>query len=380
MQAEELSTIAGGRLTVDLAALCANYRQIAAQVAPAQVGAVLKANAYGLGAAQAATALQAVGCRDFFVALLQEALLLKPLLGAGANLYVLNGVAPGEEGFCARQGIRPVLNSLGQALRWRDAARVLGAPQAAAIQLDSGMSRFGLSPAEAEALAAEPGFRAEVDVTLLMTHLACAETPSATANQAQLERFTALSTRFGPGLRLSIANSAGCFLAPEFHGDLVRTGIALFGVEPGAVASGPLRPVVRLEARVSQVRTVPAGAGVGYGLTYTTTTETRLATLAVGYADGWPRRLGGRASAWFGDTRLPIVGRISMDSMTVDITSLAPDALDEGDYVELIGPHADLRAIADDAETIPYEILTGLGARLARRYVDAETPAGEGMS
>lgn len=379
MQSEEFSTIAGGRLTVDLAALRANYRRLSAQVAPAQVGAVLKADAYGLGAARAATALQAAGCRDFFVALLQEALLLKPRLGLDARLYVLNGVAPGEEALCAGQGIRPVLNSLGQALRWRDVTRGLEGRRAAAVQVDSGMSRFGLSLAEAEALAAEPGFLADGDVTLLMTHLACAETPSATANQAQLERFTALSTRFGPGLRLSIANSAGCFLAPEFHGDLVRTGMALFGVEPGTAAAGLLQPVVRLEARVSQVRTVPAGAGVGYGLTYTTAAETRLATLAVGYADGWPRRLGGRASAWVGDTRLPIIGRISMDSMTVDITDLAPDALGEGDYVELIGPHADLGAVADAAETIPYEILTGLGARLARRYVDAETPAGEGM-
>lgn len=380
MQAAELSTFAGGRMTVDLAALRANYGRIAAQVAPARVAAVLKANAYGLGAAEAATALRAAGCRDFFVALLQEALFLKPLLGADASLYVLNGLAPGEEALCAREGIRPVLNSLGQALRWRDAARALGTPQAAAVQLDSGMSRFGLSPDEVEAIAAEPGFRAAVDVTLLMTHLACAETPEAAANRAQLDRFKALSARFGPAARLSIANSAGSFLAPEFHGDLVRSGLALFGVQPGPAATGALRPVVRLEARVGQVRTVPAGAGVGYGLTYTTTVETRLATLAMGYADGWPRRLGGRAAAWFGDARLPIVGRISMDSMTVDLTGLAPGVLVEGDYVELIGPHADLDLVADQAETIPYEILTGLGARLARRYLDAETPAGERLS
>jgi alanine racemase len=337
----------------------------------------VKADAYGLGATQVAAALSAAGCDAFFVALLQEALPLKAQLPMRASLYVLNGLAPGDEALCARSGIRPVLNSLGQALRWRDLARAQGRALAAAVQVDSGMSRLGLSPAEVDALLAERDFQERVDVTLLMTHLACAEAPAAAANRLQLDRFRQLADRFGPRARRSIANSAGSFLPPEFHGDLVRSGLALFGVEPTPAAGGMLRSVVQLDARVSQVRTVEAGAGVGYGMTFTTKAASRLATLAVGYADGWPRRLGGLASAWFGGVRLPIVGRVSMDSMTVDATELPPDALSEGDYVELIGPHSDLDAVARQAETIPYEILTGMGARLDRRYIDAEAAGGE---
>jgi alanine racemase len=377
IQAAEMSVESGGRLTVDLAAVRANYGQLAARVAPARLGAVVKADAYGLGAIQVATALSAAGCSDFFVALLQEALPLKPQLPTSASVYVLNGLAPGDEAFCARSGVQPVLNSLGQALRWRDLARAQGRALAAAVQIDSGMSRLGLAPVEVDALLGEPDFQEHVDVTLLMTHLACAETPGAGVNRRQLDRFTSLADRFGPRARRSIANSAGSFLPPEFHGDLVRSGLALFGVEPTSAAGGMLRSVVRLEARVSQVRAVEAGAGVGYGMTFTTKAASRLATLAVGYADGWPRRLGGQAAAWFDGMRLPIVGRVSMDSMTVDATGLPPDALFEGDYVELIGPHADLDTVARQAETIPYEIMTGMGARLARRYIDVDAAGGE---
>jgi alanine racemase len=368
---EELAAEPGGRLLIDLGAVRANHERIAAAVAPARLGAVVKADAYGLGSARIGAALATAGCRDFFVAFLDEALRLKACLPADARLHVLNGLAPGDEPLCAARGVRPVLNSLAQARRWRNTARTFGAALPAALQVDTGMSRLGMAPEEAAALLAEPDFAQGVELTLLMTHLACADTPEDAANQRQLDRFGAVGSRAAPSLPASIANSAASAMAPAFHGDLVRAGLALFGAAPAPGLVGRLRPVVRLDARVIQVRSVEAGAGVGYGLTYTARQTTRLATLAMGYADGWPRRLGGRAAAWFRGVRLPIVGRISMDSMTVDATALPSGALDEGDYVELIGPNATLETVARQAETIPYEILTGLGPRLRRAYVEA---------
>lgn len=359
---------AGGRLTIDLAALQANYRLLAARTAPTRPAAVVKANAYGLGAERIAPALFEAGCRDFFVALLGEALSLQPRLPANAKLYVLNGLPPGAEAACAAAGVIPVLNSLGQVERWRTEARRLGRRLAAVIQVDSGMSRLGLSLQEVDRLLAMSGVFDDVEVVLVMSHLACADTPSASANQEQLARFEALADRIGPGLPRSIANSGGCFISRDFHGDLTRPGLALYGAAP-VEGVHQLRPVVRLEARVTQLRTIPAGAGVGYGLTYVAADERRIATVSVGYADGWPRRLGGRASAYFQGVRLPIIGRVSMDSMSIDVSAAPDGALAEGDFVELIGPHQTLETVAGLAETIPYEILTGLGDRFARTYV-----------
>lgn len=361
----------GGRITVDLDAVRANYRRIVTGVAPAEVAAVVKADAYGLGAARVGPALADAGCRDFFVAFLDEALQLKPRLPADARLHVLNGLAAGDEPLCAAAGIRPVLNSGPQVRRWRDTARASRGPLPAALQIDTGMSRLGMAPEELAGLLAEPDLADDIEVTLLMTHLACADTPAEAANRMQLDRFRAAVGGLRPAPRLSIANSAGSVLAPEFHGDLVRAGLALFGAAPASGLAGRLRPVLRLEARVIQVRSVETGARVGYGLTHTARRAGRLATLGVGYADGWPRRLGGRAAAWFRGVRLPVVGRVSMDSMTVDVTALAPGALSEGDLVELIGPDASVEAVAGQAGTIPYELLAGLGRRLPRAYVGA---------
>lgn len=361
----------GGRVVVDVAALCANYALMARQAAPARVAAVVKADAYGLGAAVVAPALAAAGCRSFFVAFLCEAQALKALLPPDAVLHVLNGLAPGEEAACADAGVQPVLNSLAQAERWAEVARARGRRLPATLQVDSGMSRLGLAPEDLDRLLASADLAAWIDVRLLMTHLACAEAPAAASNLRQLAVFRGLASLFPDRPRLSIANSAGGFLGDGFEADLVRAGLALYGAAPSPAQAGLLRPVVRVEARVIQVRGVPAGAGVGYGLTFTTTRPSRIATLAVGYADGWPRRLGGQANAFFDGRPAPIVGRVSMDSLTVDVTDLPPAAVREGAHAELVGPHAPLEAVAAAAGTIPYEILTGLGPRLARAYVGA---------
>ncbi len=358
---------APGILTVDLGALTRNYLALAARLAPARAAAVVKADAYGLGARQVAPALYTAGCRDFFVAQFAEALALRPVLGNDARLYVLNGLLPGAESACAAHGIVPVLNGLEQVANWSATAQRLGRRLPAALQLDSGMCRLGLAPEDVEQLRAAPQRLDGVDLLFVMSHLACADEPASAQNGEQLATFRRLAASF-PGAELCFANSGGVFLGPDYHAGLARPGIALYGGAPTSGVANPMAPVVRLDVRVVQTRTVPAGAHVGYGGAYVTDRETRLATLAAGYADGLPRHLGDRGAAWFGGTRLPIVGRVSMDSLTIDISALPPETLKLGSLVEIVGPHQTLEDIAAAAGTIAYEILTRLGHRYRRDY------------
>lgn len=360
------------RLTVDLGALRANYRTLASMAASARTGAVVKADAYGLGARRVARVLYEEGCRDFFVAHLSEALRLRPALPADAALYSLNGLQPGEEQVAAAAGIVPVINGLAQAGRWADAGRRTGRLLPAVLQIDSGMARLGLSAADVEALTSGGDFFAGARVELIMSHLACSEDPTHSANADQRRRFLELAARLPPA-PLSLANSAAVFLGADYHFDLIRPGLALYGGAAPGPAGAVIRPVVGLEARVVQVRDVPAGQGIGYGLSFTTDRPSRIATVSIGYADGWPRRLGNLGRAYFGETPLPIVGRISMDSLTLDISALAPDALELGAYVELLGPRQTLNTVAQAIDAIPYEILTGLGRRHAPRYIETRS-------
>ena len=357
------------RLRIDLDALRANYRTIANEVAPARCGAVVKADAYGLGVKRVGAALYRESCRIFFVAQLCEVGPLAAVAGPDAVIFILNGLDPGSEAACAASGAVPVLNSLSQLMRWRAHARRVGSPLRAALQVDTGMSRLGLQPAPAVALAAHPSLPSELDLRLLMTHLACADEPDCAANGEQLARFRAVAAHF-PSVPASVANSGGAFLPAAFHADIVRAGIAMFGVDPGPNAAG-LQPVVQLHARVLQIRAVAAGTGVGYGLDHIAPAPQRLATVALGYADGWPRCLGGGAGAlWHRGVRLPIVGRVSMDSLTVDISALVDGDLSEGDFLECLGSAQSLADVARDADTIAYEMLTRLGARHARIFVE----------
>jgi len=357
------------RLSIDLDAVRSNYRTIAARVAPARCGAVVKADAYGLGVAPVAAALGREGCPVFFVAQFCEAERLSGTFGPNTEVFILNGIDPGNEAACIAHGFIPVLNSHSQVAQWRAFARAIGRPLPAALQVDSGMSRLGLDEKAAAALVDDPEFPRDFDLRLLMTHLACADEPARAANGDQLARFRAIRTRF-PGVPGSIANSGGAFLAAPFHADLARPGLALFGVEPGPHADG-LQPVVRLEARVLQIREIEAGTGVGYGLDHIAAARQRIATVAIGYGDGWPRSLGGVGAAWHRGVRLPILGRISMDSMAVGLDALPHGALQEGDFVELVGPSQSLAEVARDAGTIAYEILTRIGPRAERVYLGA---------
>lgn len=369
--ASDVCASATSQLTIDLGAVRANYRALAERAAPAVCGAVIKADAYGLGARRVAAALYREGCRSFFVAQLCEALKLAGTAGAECTIYVLNGLDPGCEEQCATHRFIPVLNSASQVDRWRSLARAKGTPLAAALQVDSGMSRLGLSPQATAALAKDKAFKREVNLHLLLTHLACADEPERTINATQLQRFEMMRALF-PGTPASIANSSGLFLDARYHLDVVRPGLALFGATPNAVA-GTLRPAVQLHARVLQIRQIAAGEGVGYGHDYIADASRRLATIGVGYADGWPRSIANACAVWFDGHRLPLVGRVSMDSFTVDVSALPTSVLIEGDFVELLGPSQSIADAARYAGTIAYEMLTSLGQRHQRVYREGAT-------
>lgn len=359
-----------GLLTINLGALRDNYLALCRRTAPVNVAAVVKADAYGLGAGRVAPVLYDAGCRDFFVAHFHEALRLKPYLPSDARIHVLNGLQPGSEATCADADIIPVLNSLEQIANWSALAHARETPLAAALQFDTGMSRLGLSPEEAQAIVSRPSLLDGIDVSFIMSHLACADEPEHAANGTALANMREIATFFTDA-RVCFANSGGIFLGADFHGDLARTGIALYGGAPVCGEANPMKPVVRLAVKVIQTRTVPAGTAVGYGAAHVTKQETRLATISAGYADGLPRHLSDTGAAYFGDQRLPIVGRVSMDSLTLDISALPEGALKLGSLVELIGPHQTLEDVASAAGTISYEILTSLGQRYHREYLSA---------
>ena len=364
---------AGAILTVDLGAITANYRLVRARLGATECGAVLKADAYGLGAAQVGPALAQAGCKTFFVAHLDEGIALRPHLPADAALVVLHGLFPGCEAECLAHNLIPVLNTPGQLARWADLSRAEGRKLGALLQLDSGMARFGLSEADLAAVLAGSDLDA-IDLRFVMSHLACPDEPDNPANPAQLAAFEAARSRL-PRARASLAASSGSFLPAAFHFDLARPGAALFGVAPVEGQPNPLRPVVTLQAKIVQMRDVAAGTPVGYGHSYRTAAPARLATIAVGYADGYLRAGSGKGCAWFDGTPLPVLGRVSMDSIVLDASALPDGALTEGALVTLIGAERGVDAVAADAGTIGYEILTSLGHRYERRYVAAKENA-----
>jgi alanine racemase len=359
---------APGFVSIDLTALRRNYRRIARTAAPAAAAAVVKANAYGLGAERVAPALYAEGCRHFFVAQYAEALPLRPLLGSDAEIYVLNGLQPGTEADCAALGIVPVLNSLEQVGRWRSTAKLSAKVLPALLQFDTGMSRLGMSAEEAEALAADPALLDGIAIRYIMSHLACADESEDPHNAAQAEEMRRFAAIF-PGVPVSFGNSAGSFLGEAFRGTLVRPGIALYGGRPTDLLDQPMEPVVRIDGAVIQTRTIPAGTSVGYSATYVAPQERRLATVALGYADGILRALGNRGAFFHGNVRLPIVGRVSMDSTIIDISDLPEGTLKLGSTVEFLGPHQSLEEVAELAGTISWEVLTSIGQRYHRTYL-----------
>jgi alanine racemase len=358
---------AGAILHIDLGAIRENYRRLRAMLRPeATCSAVVKADGYGLGASEIASALIEEGCGHFFVAHASEGLSLSAEVGTAAKIYVLNGIPAGAEDECARAGLIAVANSAGQLHAWRAAARRVKRILPVAVQVDTGMSRLGMSLAEVDGL--EPGDFDGLEPVLAMSHLACADEPDNPANGMQRNTFEVLRKKL-PAMPASLANSSGIFLGEDFHYDLVRPGVALYGVNPVPGRPNPMDQTVRLRAKVIQTRDLAADIGVGYGHAFRTTAPSRTATIALGYADGWPRRAG--AAAWLGDTRLPFAGRVSMDLIILDISAIPDGRLKPGDTVELIGPQQSIDEVAAISGTIGYEILTSLGNRFWRVYEDA---------
>jgi alanine racemase len=361
---------ATGVLTVDLGALVANWRKLDSQAVPAECAAVVKADAYGCGIVPVTRALAKAGCKTFFVATLHEAREARAA-APNAAVYVLDGFFPGSGPAFAEANARPVIGDVTELAEWDAFRRDSGWQGDAAIHVDTGMNRLGLSLAEAEALL--PRIRAgNHGIALLMSHLVSAEVLGDPVNGRQVAAFREIALQFA-GVPASLANSSGIFLGPQFHFDLVRPGAALYGVNPTPEADTPMQPVVGLKARVVQIRDIARGETVGYGATWTARRPTRLAILAAGYADGYFRAAGGTdgtrsAEAVVAGRRCPIAGRISMDLMAVDITEVPHTAIRRGGMVTLIGDGITVDELGHHFGTIGYEVLTSLGRRYLRVY------------
>ena len=357
---------AQAELIIDLGALVANWRSLAARIAPAACAAVVKADAYGLGTERASKALFAAGCRGYFVAQPSEGVRVRASVGAEPAIYVLNGLIEGAGRLAtyATHDLRPVLGSLDDLRIW--SASGLGGRIKSALHVDTGMNRLGLPYAEALAgQAGAPG------IALVMSHFVSSEEPNDPLNAQQIARFDAVRAAF-PGLEASMANSAGLFLPQRPFHDLARPGYALYGGNPTPDAPNPMRAVVTLRAPIIQTREIGVGASVGYNARWHAKRVSRLATIGVGYADGLPRSLMGTDARSGGEAmvagiRCPFAGRVSMDLTIIDVTDV-PGGVRPGDMVELLGDAITVDDMAARAGTIGYEILTNLGRRYARCY------------
>lgn len=350
--AADKSAMSSGHLTIDLAALAANWRALDAKTA-CETAAVVKADAYGIGVGPAATALAQAGARRFFVAVAEEGATLRQAIGPGPMIGVFSGHMEGDTALIRDHDLTPMLNTVDQMLRHAEALP----GQRFGIQLDSGMNRLGLEPAEWAALRE---VALSLDPVLIMSHLACADEPEHEMNPKQLRAFVEMTEDCN--LPRSLSATGGILLGPDYHFDLARPGVGLYGGQPFAEA----QPVVRLDLPVIQQRAVEVGETVGYGNTWTATRPSRIATVAAGYADGILRGLSSKFSLYDGDTPCPAVGRVSMDLITVDITDLEGDPA----FLTLFGPQQTVDDIADTVGTIGYEILTSLGARYTRSYTE----------
>lgn len=344
------------RLTVDLDALAHNYRVMVEMAAPAAAGAAVKADCYGLGIEAPTTRLWQEGCRDFFVATIGEAAALRRVL-PNAVIHVLNGILPHEVEACRALHATPVLNTPEQVTLWQQH----GGGGDADLMIDTGINRLGVRPEQLMDIDLS-GF----SIDILLSHLASADEPEGPLSTAQRERFEAVFAAI-PARRRSLANSAGIAEGNHYHFDLVRPGIALYGGIPHPRLDGLIRPVAHVEVQVIQVKTVPAGETIGYNATWQAPAPTRVATLAIGYADGYMRGFSNRGHVVLHGQRCPVIGRVSMDLLTVDISAV-PDVT-PGDWATVLGQGISLEEAAAWSGLSQYELLTVFGHRYERRYI-----------
>jgi alanine racemase len=362
-------------LSINLAALRANWRELNKASGAAECAGVIKADAYGLGLEEMAHALRDEGCATFFVATLAEGRLLRNVEPA-ATIYILDGLLPGAAAYYAGFDLRPCLGSLAEVREWAAYCDATGRRLGAAVHVDTGINRLGLPVDEVDALAAEPALFDKFSLSLVMSHLACADEPAHPMNAQQRKRFDELRAKLPPA-PASLANSGGVFLGAGYHYDLVRPGIALYGGRALQDTANPMQWVVRLQARILQVRRIAKGEPVGYGATFRTDRDSIVATLACGYADGFLRALSGTSVkpgpvGYIGDYPVPVVGRVSMDLITVDVSDVPLELARRGAWVEVMGARTTIDDLTDRAGTIGYELLTRLGRRVHRVYLGRE--------
>jgi alanine racemase len=361
---------ATGVLTVDLDAIIANWRKLEKTAVPAECAAVIKADAYGCGAEQVARALSHAGCKTFFVATVDEARVVRAAVPS-ATIYALNGFLQNTGDAYAKIDCKPVIGDLNELAEWDVFCRRSGWAGGAAIHIDTGMNRLGLTVAEAQGII--PRINAgDHGITLVMSHLVSGELVNNPTNARQLTTFREIASLFS-NVPASLSNSSGIYLGPQFQFDLVRPGAALYGINPTPEADNPMQPVVDLKARMVQIRNIERGETVGYGGTWTARRPTRLAIVATGYADGYFRAASANdgtrgAEVVIAGKRCPVAGRISMDLTAIDITDLPQNAARRGHMVTLIGEGITVDELAHHFGTIGYEVLTSLGSRYARVY------------
>ncbi|MBP1860731.1 alanine racemase [Rhizobium herbae] len=371
---------ASNRLTIDLGALADNWRTMNKLSGKARAAAVLKANAYGIGVKPAAETLYAAGARDFFVADVEEGVALRPLVPDG-RIHILAGMWPGNEQLFFDYGLVPIINSEEQLAFFMSALSERG-DHPCVLHVDTGMNRLGLTADEALALAGDPARPASFSPILVMSHLACADDPTHPLNRRQLESFRTVTAAF-EGIESSLANSAGVHLGPDFHFDLTRPGIATYGGEAVNGMANPMKPVVTAQARILQIRRVRTGETASYGGSAQFARDSRVAIVAIGYADGYHRSVSGGGvtlrqatpSGAFGflhGHKVPHLGRVTMDLSLFDVTDLPDNVVRPGDYIELFGNNIAIDDVARAGGTIGYEMLTSLGARYERAYIEAE--------
>lgn len=370
MTTQSTPKTAGAILTVDLSAVVSNWQTLGRIFTGGDLGAVVKANAYGLGVGPVARALWQGGCRTFFVATIDEGAELRRALPEAA-IHIMGGLLPGSEAVFTEHGLVPILGSLGEIEAWGLFCRKQNTKLDADIHFDTGMARLGLPPGEAKTLNAEPERLSHIHVVGYLSHLASADEAKSSQNAQQLAAFKAAFAGL-PLAPASLVNSSGLFLGPDYHFDIARPGAALYGVNPTPDRTNPMAATVRLQGKILQVRDVDPHESVGYGATHRVAAKARIATVGVGYADGYLRSLSNKGQAYIGGKRVSVVGRVSMDLITLDVTEVPENEVHPGALVDLIGPDYDLDAIAVDAGTIGYEILTSLGKRYHRVYVGEE--------
>lgn len=371
---------APARLTIDLTAVANNWRDMAKRSGKARAAAVVKADAYGLGIEDVGRTLYHAGARDFFVAVPAEGATLRAY-APEARIFVLSGTWPGAEHFFFDYDLVPVLASEEQLAFWMSAVAEHG-DHPCALHVDTGFNRLGLSIEEALALADDVSRPASFSPVLVLSHLACADDPSSPMNRQQLESFRRVSAAF-EGIDSSLSASAGIFLGPEYHFDLTRPGIAIYGGEAVNGVANPMRPTIKAEARILQIREAKAGESVSYGASLKLARDSRLAIASAGYADGYQRSASGSgvglrqtgiagAHGFIAGHRVPVAGRVTMDLTIFDVTDVPADAIAAGDYIELFGPNMPLDDVARAAGTIGYELLTSVGLRYERHYNETE--------